>query len=62
MSAQALVAYRGNFYSVPPELAGAAVTVIHRLGGDHIDIASPRSTAGRSCSPATGSHRTAPAR
>lgn len=38
VSAQALVAFRGNFYSVPPELAGAAVTVVHRLGGDHIDI------------------------
>ena len=27
VSAQALVAYRGNFYSVPPELTGTAVTV-----------------------------------
>ena len=39
-SAQALVAFAGNFYSVAPELAGAAVTVVHRLGGDHIDIIS----------------------
>ncbi|RFU18766.1 Mu transposase domain-containing protein [Geodermatophilus marinus] len=40
VSAQALVAYRGNFYSVPPELAGTTVTVAHRLGADSIDIAA----------------------
>ena len=40
VSAQALVAYRGNSYSVPPELAGATVTVAHRLGATSIDIAS----------------------
>ena len=43
-TAQALVAYRGNFYSVPPELAGAAVTVTHRLGAESIDIATRTST------------------
>ena len=32
VSAQALVAFRGNHYSVPPELARAQVTVSHRLG------------------------------
>ena len=40
VSAQALVAYRGNFYSVPPELAGAPVTVSVRLGALHLDIAT----------------------
>ena len=40
VSAQALVAYRGNFYSVPPELAGADVTVSVRLGALHLDIAT----------------------
>jgi transposase len=40
VTAQALVAYRGNFYSVPPELAGATVTVAHRLGATSIDIAT----------------------
>jgi hypothetical protein len=40
VSAQALVSYRGNFYSVPPELAGADVTVSVRLGARHLDIAT----------------------
>ena len=40
VSAQALVAWRGNFYSVPPELARAAVTVSQRLGARCIDIAT----------------------
>src|SRR3954469_3926226 len=40
VSAQALVAFRGNFYSVPPELAGSPVTVTTRLGSDTTDIAS----------------------
>jgi transposase len=39
-SAQALVAWRGNFYSVPPELARATVTVSQRLGGQHLEIAT----------------------
>ena len=39
MSAQALVAFRGNRYSVPPGLAGATVTVSHRLGEHTLDIA-----------------------
>lgn len=37
-SRQALVAYRGNRYSVPPELAAAQVTVSRVLGGEVIDI------------------------
>jgi transposase len=39
-SRQALVAYRGNRYSVPPELAMATVTVSHPIGGEFIDIAT----------------------
>ncbi|UQX13634.1 Mu transposase domain-containing protein [Candidatus Mycobacterium methanotrophicum] len=39
-SRQALVSYRGNRYSVPPELAMAQVTVTHPLGGEFIDIAA----------------------
>ena len=38
VTADARVAYRGNFYSVPPELAAAAVTVTVRLGDRHLDI------------------------
>ncbi|CCQ13370.1 putative transposase [Rhodococcus sp. AW25M09] len=38
VSRQALVSYRGNRYSVPPELASAAVTVTQVLGTDVIDI------------------------
>ena len=40
VSAQALVAWRGNFYSVPPELARAQVSVSQRLGDPHVDIAT----------------------
>ncbi|WP_425432331.1 Mu transposase domain-containing protein [Haloechinothrix alba] len=43
-SAQALVAFRGNRYSVAPELAGADVTVTCRLGADHLDIATKTGT------------------
>jgi transposase len=39
-SAQALVSFEGNRYSVPPELARATVTVTHRLGAPTIDIAT----------------------
>jgi transposase len=39
-SRQALVAYRGNRYSVPPELAMANVTVTRPVGGEFIDIAT----------------------
>ena len=46
VSAQALVAYRGNSYSVPPELTGTTVTVAHRLGATSIDITTG-STTGR---------------
>ena len=39
-SRQALVSYRGNRYSAPPELAGAAVVVSHPIGGQFVDIAT----------------------
>jgi hypothetical protein len=39
-SRQALVGYRGNRYSVPPELAMAKVTVTRPVGGAFIDIAT----------------------
>ncbi len=62
VSAQALVSFRGNRYSVPPELTAARVVVTVRLGASMLDIAT---TAG----PATGArggivlarHRLAPA-
>ena len=43
VSAQALVAWRGNFCSVPPELARAQVVVSQRLGAGHVDIATASS-------------------
>lgn len=39
-SRQALVSYRGNRYSVPPEVAAAQVTVSHPIGGQYLDIAT----------------------
>ena len=41
VSAQALVAWRGNHYSVAPQLARSTVTVSQRLGEPFIDIATP---------------------
>jgi transposase len=38
VSRQAMVSYRGNRYSVPPELASATVSVTHVLGSAVIDI------------------------
>jgi hypothetical protein len=40
VTAQALVAFRGNSYSVPPGLRGATVTVTHRLGSGTLAIAT----------------------
>lgn len=40
VSRQALVAWKGNHYSVPPELAMSQVVVTFQLGADHIDIAT----------------------
>lgn len=42
--AQALVAFRGNRYSVPPELAGAKVSVTHRLGTPTLDVLTASGT------------------
>jgi hypothetical protein len=42
--AQALVAFRGNRYSVPPELAGSKVTVMHRLGASTLDVVTASGT------------------
>jgi hypothetical protein len=39
-SRQALVSYRGNRYSVSPELAAAQVRVSHPIGGEFLDIAT----------------------
>lgn len=41
---QALIDWRGNRYSVPPELAAARVIVHQRLGADTIDIATASGT------------------
>ena len=41
VTAQALVAFRGNRYSTPPELALTTVNVIWQLGSPLIDIATP---------------------
>jgi transposase len=40
VSPQALVAFRGNRYSVPPELVAATVNVTVRLGSEVLDIAT----------------------
>jgi len=44
VSAQALVAFRGNFYSVPPGLPGTTLTVTHRLGDAALDVATASGT------------------
>jgi transposase len=44
VSAQALVAWHGNFYSVPPGHAGQAVTARHQLGTATIDIVTGAGT------------------
>jgi hypothetical protein len=58
VSPQSLVAFDGNFYSVPPGLPGVTVKVLHRLGEDDLRIvtagqavvacpAGPREVPGR---------------
>lgn len=54
VSAQALVSFRGNQYSVPPELARAQVQVALRLGATDLDIATAAGTV-------IARHRLAPA-
>ncbi len=41
VSAQALVSFRGNTYSVPPAHAGQPVSVTHRLGATTLSITTP---------------------
>ncbi|MFF4401986.1 IS21 family transposase [Streptomyces sp. NPDC001480] len=53
VSAQGLVQFEGNFYSVPPGLPGVRLFVVHRLGEDVVSIA----TAGRAV---IARHRRAP--
>lgn len=44
VTGQALVAFAGNQYSVPPGLAGTTVTVKHRLGQPGLDIVTAGGT------------------
>ncbi len=41
VTAQALVAFRGNYYSTPPELALMTVKVVWRLGSPLVDLVTP---------------------
>ncbi len=62
VSAQALVSYAGNRYSVPPHLHGAVVTVHVRLGATHLDIATtPGPGRGATLPTVIARHRLAPA-
>src|SRR5262252_2733436 len=45
VAANAAVAFRGNFYSVPPGLAGTAVECRHRLGTATLQVHSAAGTA-----------------
>jgi transposase len=45
VTAQALVAFRGNTYSVPPGLGGTTVTVTHRLGSAEVSIVTASGAA-----------------
>jgi len=40
VSAQALVSFRGNTYSVPPGMAGRELSVSVRLGAPHLEVAT----------------------
>jgi ketosteroid isomerase-like protein len=62
VSAQALVSFRGNRYSVPPELTGARVVVTMRLGESSVDIATtPGAATGARGGIVLARHRLAPA-
>jgi len=67
-TAQALVHYRGNRYSLPPELAGTTVTVTHRAGSTTLAITTgngvtvavhPRRADGTGATERTDTHVTA---
>jgi len=61
VSAQALVSFRGNRYSVPPELTGARVQVTMRLGASTLDIATtPGAATGARGGIVLARHRMAP--
>ena len=45
VSRQALIHWRGNRYSVPPELAMATVSVQQHLGANHIEITTTSGAA-----------------
>lgn len=62
VSAQALVAYAGNRYSVPPHLHGSTVSVSVRLGATHLDIATvPAPGRGAPVPTVIARHQLAPA-
>ncbi|MGX4695258.1 Mu transposase domain-containing protein [Streptomyces sp. JNUCC 63] len=48
VSAQGLVQFEGNFYSVPPGLPGARLLVVHRLGEEVVSIATGGAAPNRS--------------
>jgi hypothetical protein len=54
VTANARVAYRGNFYTVPPELAHTAVTVTARLGDPTITVATATGAVARHTALADG--------
>jgi len=56
------VSFRGNRYSVPPNLHGSSVTLAVRLDGAHLDIATASSGAGKAAALPTviARHRMAP--
>jgi transposase len=58
VSAQALVAYAGNFYSVAPELARTVVSVRVRLGAAHLQVTT---TGEHTAGVVLARHRLAPA-
>jgi transposase len=61
VSAQALVSFRGNRYSVPPELANGRVSVVLRLGSTTLDIATtPGPAVGARGGVVIARHRLAP--
>lgn len=53
VSRQALIAYRGNRYSVAPELIGATVEVVRQLDADVIDIVTTTATGNLKGNPVT---------
>ncbi len=62
VSAQTLVSYAGNRYSVPPHLHGSTVTVAVRLDATHLDIATvPTPGHGATVPTVIARHRLAPA-